>query len=168
MSSQLLPSSNASADSHIMLPLLLYLVLPPAGHHHPLIGIADCCVYQLPSCHCSLCSHLQSMLHHCLDNCPLPLLAIVILPTASTVLVSHWPSPPLLPSPLPSSSLLYQVLFDCYVVICCPSSVVRCPSSVIHCQLFVVSCPLSIIHSRVVSPSATFPPQDHCHRCCWS
>ncbi len=73
MSCQWQPSTTASADSRIMLPLLLRLVPSPAVHyhchhsrrrHHPLIGIADCYLSPSLSCHCLLCSHLSSMLCH--------------------------------------------------------------------------------------------------------
>ncbi len=145
-----LPSSTTSAEGHIMLLLLLHLVLPPAVHHHcnhsrchhhPPIGIAHCCMSPSFSCHFLLCFHLPLMLRHLLYNCPLPPLAVVILPAASTVVASHLPSSPLSPLPPPSSSPVYSVLFDCYPVL----SVGRCLSYIVHCLCClpsaVVSCP---------------------------
>ncbi len=88
------------------------------------------------------------MLHHHLNNCPLPPLVVVILPAASNIVASHAPNPLLLPSPPPSSFPFYHILFDCYIVICCPSSVVHCPSSIVHCPLSVVCClPSTVVSS---------------------
>jgi hypothetical protein len=161
MSCQWPPSSTASADSRIMLSVLRCLVLPPAVHHHRHLSRshyhppADCCLSLLSSCHCMLCSHLQSMSCHPVHDCPLPPLVLIILLAASTIVFSHSPSPPSLPSPPLSSFPLNHILFDCYVVIRHPSSEVRCLLFVVRCSLFVVHllflsfvvcCSLFVVH----------------------
>ncbi len=154
----------------LLLLLILHLVLSLAlhhhhhhhhsrCHHHPLIGIAECCVSLLLSHHCSLCSHLPSMSCHCLHNCPHLLFVVVTLPRVSTIIASHLPSPPSMPLPPLSSSPLYHILLYCYVVICCLSSIVHCPSSIVLCQLSIVShlqsCCLPICHFFLLEIFAT-------------
>ena len=110
--------------------------------------ICRCC----PSCRCPCLLLCPSIVTCSSSFLPLALALIVVV----TVDVHR-------PSPFAAAIFLLSLsraMFDCCVVVVVV--IVIC-----HPSLSVVSihCPLSVVHHRVVSPSATSPPWHSCH--CW-